>query len=181
MEMCLIGHWISESLIVRWAELTHEISCRTVAVKDVIDRLLVRPEEQRDVQFARNVYSYERNLTCVWTEIVLGNRFAVDHTIPFSIWRNNDLWNLVPTSPSVNSAKSDKLVSKRLLLASKHRIIHYWESMKDRATNRFVLEMRRSLLNTTDDSANWQEPAFAGLVQNVETLAMQRGLVRREP
>ncbi len=40
--MCVIGHWIGESLIVRWAELTHEIANYTVPVKDVIDRLLVR-------------------------------------------------------------------------------------------------------------------------------------------
>ena len=64
-EFCLIGHWISESLVLRWAELTHEISNRTVAVKDVVDRLLVVPESERDVQLARSIYSEVPDLRCV--------------------------------------------------------------------------------------------------------------------
>ncbi|MHB8205531.1 MAG: hypothetical protein ACYDHG_17760 [Desulfomonilaceae bacterium] len=46
----------------------------------------------------------------------------------------------------------------------------------------FVVELGRSLVGFSGyDPGNWQEPAFAGLVRNVETLALQRGLMRWEP
>lgn len=182
MEMSVIGHWIGESLIVRWAELTHEISNYTVPVKDVIERLLVRPAEGRDVGFARKIYSKAADLRCVWTGASLEKGFAVDHAIQFSVWHSNDLWNVFPAATKVNSSKSDKLVSKRVLLSSRDRIIHYWETLKQQAENRFVVELGRSLIGFTGyDPGNWQAPAFAGLVQNVETLALQRGLPRWEP
>ncbi|MGC8660427.1 MAG: class I SAM-dependent methyltransferase [Desulfomonilaceae bacterium] len=182
MEMCVIGHWIGESLIVRWAELTHEISNQLVEVKDVIERLLIRPAEGRDVGFARKIYSKEADLRCVWTGASLEKGFVVDHAIPFSVWRSNDLWNVFPAATKVNSAKSDKLISKRALLSSRDRIIHYWETLKQQAENRFVMELGRSLVGSPGyDPGNWQAPAFAGLVRNVETLAMQRGLMRWEP
>jgi len=180
-EMCLIGHWIAESLILRWAELTHEISKRTVPIKDVLDRLLVLPETERDVQFARKVYANTPSLHCVWTDKPLTARFVVDHTVPFSIWHNNDLWNLVPAHGQTNMEKSDKLVTQDLLVASRDRIIHCWEMLKSQAEERFVTEISRSLLRGPYQTLNWKQAAFSGLIENVETLAIQRGLPRWEP
>jgi len=180
-EMCLIGHWVGESLVLRWAELTHQLSNRTVAVKDVVERLLIIPETERDVHFARSVYGSSSDLRCVWTDEPLNMRFAVDHTVPFSVWHNNDLWNLLPAAPMVNSRKSDKLVTKELLLRQRDAIIEYWAMLKTAAEGRFTVEVGRSLVRGRYDPANWQALAFAGLVENVEALAIQRGLERWEP
>jgi len=180
-EMCLIGHWVAESLVLRWAELTHEISKRQVAVKNVVELLLRRPEADRDVQLARSIYSDIPDRMCVWTGLSLRKKFAVDHTMPFSIWRNNDLWNLLPTSPKVNADKSDKLVSLNALTSSRDRIVYYWEMMRERVESRFFLEIERSLVRGEYDKKNWQQAAFAGLVENVETVAVHRGLRRWEP
>lgn len=90
-------------------------------VKDVIDCLLVHPAEGRDVEFARKVYSKEADLRRVWTGASLEKGFAVDHAIPFSVWRSNDLWYVFPAATKVNSSKSDKLVSKRILITSRER------------------------------------------------------------
>ena len=151
-------------------------------MKDVIERLLARQAEGRDVGFAREVYSKQADLRCVWTGVSLEKGFVVDHAIPFSVWRSNDLWNVFPAATKVNSSKSDKLVSKRALLLSRDRIIHYWETLKQQAENRFVVELGRSLVGFAGyDPGNWQAPAFAGLVRNVETLALQRGLISWEP
>lgn len=180
-EMCLIGHWMGESLILRWAELTFKISNKTIPIKDVIDRLLIRPTTDRDVQFARSIYANLQGLDCVWTGVPLGRRFAVDHTVPFSIWHNNDLWNLLPAARDVNAKKSDKLISKRLLIKSKDRVIHYWGILKKNAEERFSVEVSRALVRGTLDLHNWEQAAFSGLVENVETLAIQRGLERWDP
>jgi SAM-dependent methyltransferase len=180
-EMCLIGHWVAESLVLRWAELTYRLSNKTVPVKDVVERLLIIPETERDVHFARSVYQGIDNLRCVWTDAALKKEFAVDHTVPFSIWHNNDLWNLLPSAPKANGAKSDKLVTKQLLFKQRDPIIHYWEVLKTAAEIRFYTEIDRSLVRGSYSPQNWQQPAFAGLVENVESLALQRGLERWEP
>lgn len=120
-------------------------------------------------------------LRCVWTDKPLSVSFAVDHTVPFSISRSNDLWNLLPADPKVNGRKSDKLVTKGLLCKRRDAILHCWDTMRVAAENRFAVELERSLLHEPYDPANWQYAAFAGLVEIVETLAAQRGLERWEP
>ena len=180
-EMCLIGHWLAESLILRWAELTFEISKETLPVKDVIDRLLIRPTTDRDVQFARSIYAGLPNLECVWTHAPLDKRFAVDHTVPFSICYNNDLWNLLPSALDVNVRKRDKLVTRQTLFRSKDSIIHYWGILKAKAEQRFSVEVSRALLRDGFNQVNWETPTFSGLVEKVEMLAIQRGIERWEP
>jgi hypothetical protein len=195
-EMSLIGHWVSESIILRWAELTYELSEKQVPVKDIIDRLLIRPVTDRDVQFARKIYAGTPDLRCVWTDRPLKKDFAVDHTIPFSISRNNDLWNLLPAAPAVNLAKSDKLVAKTVILKQRDAVIHCWELLQSQSPDRFEVEIGRALIHaplppqqpnnpTTNNRAagalSWQVSAFAGLIEQVETLAAQRGLLRWAP
>jgi hypothetical protein len=88
--------------------------------------------------------------------------FVADQAIHFSVWRSNDLWNVFPAATKVNSSNSDKLVSKRALLLSRDRIIHSWETIKQQAKNRFVMELGRSLVSFSGyDQGNWQGPAFA--------------------
>ncbi|WP_418156223.1 HNH endonuclease domain-containing protein [Pseudomonas aeruginosa] len=62
---------------------------------------------------ARPPRSYERAgvTRCTWSGRPLNQRFAVDHAIPFSLWANNDLWNLLQVDQQVNANKSDKLPS----------------------------------------------------------------------
>ena len=180
-EMCLIGHWISESLVLRWAELTREFSKGSVSTEEVVGLLLTRPEIGRDVSFARSTYANTTDLCCVWTGKPLRSKFEVDHAIPFSIWRSNDLWNLLPAAHDVNSRKSDKLVTKRALQSSRDRVTYCWELMKEEAEERFKVEISRSLIRGPYSAANWQRNAFEGLVENVEILAIQRGVPRWEP
>ena len=87
----------------------------------------------------------------------------------------------MPAAPRVNRSKSDKLVTKDLLIRRRDPIIQYWEILKTAADSRFAIEVQRSLVRGTYDTANWERLAFAGLVENVESLALQRGLERWEP
>jgi hypothetical protein len=118
----------------------------------------------------------------VWTLAPLGPAaFAVDHVIPFSLWLNNALWNLLPAAPRINTAKSDKLVCRETMLSRRDLIVHYWESLRAGNQSRFDNDLQRSLLWSRCSSENWQTAAFAGLVENVETLAAQRGTARWAP
>jgi hypothetical protein len=57
--------------------------------------------------------------------------------------------------------------------------IHYGETLKQQSENRFVVELGKSLVGFLGfDPGNWQAPAFAILVCNMEALALQLGQIR---
>ncbi len=114
-ELSLSGHWIQDALTLRWAELTSEISRKTISPSEVIERLLRIPVRERNVLDARKVYCDLPSRECVWSGGLLGSRFDVDHVLPYSLWRNNDLWNLLPANPQVNRDKGDRLPTNALL------------------------------------------------------------------
>jgi phage repressor protein C with HTH and peptisase S24 domain/SAM-dependent methyltransferase len=181
-EMCLLGHWIGEAIILRWAELTHQISERQVPVALVLDRLLAHPETERDVHASRDLFGAVTGLRCVWTNDPLSaRRFDVDHVIPFSLWHNNDLWNLVPADGRINNEKRDRLVTRNLLTDSRDRIIACWQLQRNHMPRRFDVELSRTLLGRSRAEAQWEKPAFAALVEAVEMLALQRGVQRWQP
>jgi hypothetical protein len=63
---------------------------------------------------------------CVWSAKALNNKYDIDHSMPFSRWPNNDLWNLLPTDSVINNQKSDRLPTEIKLIESKERIQHWW-------------------------------------------------------
>ncbi len=65
---------------------------------------------------------------CVWTDADLRRRqFAVDHCFPWSRWGNNDLWNLLPTTPRANNQKAERLPAPVLLSDARDRITEWWQ------------------------------------------------------
>jgi hypothetical protein len=66
---------------------------------------------------------------CTWSgqQIKKTDDLAIDHAIPFSVLFNNDFWNLLPAKNAVNANKTDKILSKTQLLASKSRILTAWQ------------------------------------------------------
>ena len=181
-EFCLVGHWIGEAIILRWAELAHSISKKELSL--ILEKLLIRPESQRDVTMMRKLYASLDNLESEWTGRPLratgteGTGFAVDHVIPFSLWHNNDLWNLLPADAKVNGQKSDRIVTRDTLRISEERIIHYWQEIRQRETFRFDCEISRTLLGRNTLETQWEKPAFTALIDAAEMVAIQRGIER---
>jgi SAM-dependent methyltransferase len=178
-EMCLIGHWIGEAIIMRWAELSHEFAKREVSIPDVLALLIIRPEAERNVLQAKDIYLNHSELACVWSGKPLTSLyFDVDHVIPFALWHNNDLWNLMPAHPKINNQKRDKIVDRETLRASRDRIVHYWRMACQESPCRFGAEVGRTLLGGYFPHDNWEIPAFSALSEAVETVALQRGVER---
>ncbi len=180
-EMSLLGHWISDAILFRWAELCVDLSGKRIDTATVLGQLITRPETERDVLDVRTLYSRQAHLTCVWTHVTLGRKWDVDHVIPFSLWHNNDLWNLLPADSTVNNNKRDKLVSRDTLTASRGTVIDYWQQSRSAMPERFDFEISRTLFGRNHAEPQWEKPAFAALVEAVETLAIQRHLDRWEP
>lgn len=145
-ELCVMGSWIRDATILRWAEQT-EVFAKAIdaagAVKAslVIDLLLLSPDQGRNVNEAQKYYAGLRSRPCVWSQRELvGQAFDVDHAMPFSYWRNNDLWNLFPASPTINSQKSDRLPTYRQLNCSRELIVDYWRGLNGAMGERFERE-----------------------------------------
>jgi len=177
-ELTLLGSWIIDSTILRWAELTSKFSKGQLKPSSIID-LLLKDEKSRQIIDARRIYSEHKEIRCVWTSQLITD-FDVDHIIPFSLWKNNDLWNLVPARSSVNRIKSDKLVTNSHLIKSKDNIIYYWKILIENEETRFLNEAK-ILSGKYLKKQNWENSLFSGLKEAVECTAIQRGIERWEP
>jgi ubiquinone/menaquinone biosynthesis C-methylase UbiE/SOS-response transcriptional repressor LexA len=180
-ELCLTGSWIQDATVLRWAELTEQLSKGAVKASQVIDCLLAIPDPARNVNDARGYFSKLAERVCVWSDRPLGgDRFDVDHAMPFSLWRNNDLWNLFPTAPGINGEKSDKLPTYRLLNQRRDAIIGSWRGIEGTMGERFRREAQTLLGRDPFESTNWEVRLFSRFVEAFEITAAQRGVPRWE-
>lgn len=182
-ELSLLGHWIIDAVIVRWAALTERFARRQgLRSGDVLPLLLARPEPERVTALARAAYQGAGVERCVWSGRQLkGEHMAVDHVIPFALWGNNDLWNLLPTHREVNRQKSDKLPAGELLDARRAEIYDDWALLRDALPLAFDAQAENLLGAPLSPSGRWQEALFGRLREAVEITALQRGAERWRP
>jgi len=180
-EMCLVGHWIGEAILLRWAELSRSFATQPVEIADILACLMTIPVAERATGEARNIFSRQTDLTCVWSDRKLSaHKFDLDHVIPFSIWHNNDLWNLLPTDPKINLQKRDKIVTLDLLFKRRDHLIHCWRILQQADPLRFFNQIGKTLLGNpvSVHAQNWENPVFDALAEATETFACQRGVQR---
>lgn len=181
-ELTYLGRWIRDAAILRWAELTAHFNEKgSYSISQILDVLLQEPVDHRDMDQSRKVYESLEELECVWSGKNLEDRrFEVDHIIPFTLWRNNDLWNMMPAEPKYNLLKSDKLPGHELLVKRKEQIIYYWEATRQRLQDRFQKESERfsSDYYLFGRNSNWQGKLFAALMEAVESTAIHFSTAR---
>ena len=167
------SHWIEESIIVRWAELCEDIN-KKGKIGEYTSLLLQPLEDVRSTNEAKALLQGLRTVECVWTGRML-RQYEIDHLIPFSIWRNNDLWNLLPASKKINNEKRDKIVTAKTIYARQDSIISYWRHYEQSFPERFHMQINRALGASGSD---WEKVSIDGLVTICERLARTRGLDR---
>ncbi|TFG60084.1 MAG: hypothetical protein E4H36_12665, partial [Spirochaetales bacterium] len=177
-EFVLLGHWIGDSIVFRWAELSSAMSKGLIGVHELLQILLLKPETEREIHEADKVFSAEAELTCVWSGKSITSRYAVDHGIPFSLRHDNSVWNLFPIDPKVNNSKSDKLPSEVLLQKRKDAIIHTWELLHENISSRFETDYCRFSGKDHFDKASWKNTLYRTFYETVETTAARRGVER---
>jgi len=112
----------------------------------------------------------------VWSGKDIRKGYDVDHVIPYSLWRNNDLWNLLPSHPVVNNKKRDRLPSRELIGKRRDVMVHYWRLINESSGERFFREVQR--VAGIQRNGNWEVPLFNAIVEAVEFTALQRGVER---
>lgn len=175
----LLGSFINgqDSILFKWAEFSVNISEDNLALKTVVEKVLKNPITERDIKHSKKIYkeiiSQESSINCVWTGEKIKS-YDIDHVIPFSIWKNNDLWNLLPAKSKINNLKRDKIPSPELIEKRKDEIIHYWDLINNRYQERFEKEIQIALLGK-NTSVDWQKQAILQLQKNCEYLISNRG------
>ena len=182
-ELTLLGHWIIDAVIVRWAALTERFAYRQgVRSGDVLPLLLATPEPERATTLARGVFVDAKVDRCVWSARSLKpGQLAVDHVIPFALWGNNDLWNLLPAHSAVNGQKSDKLPLGDLLIERRDAIIDNWTLLRDAVPDAFDRQALTLLGRGLTGGACWPDQLLGRLREAVEMTAVQRGVERWRP
>jgi len=199
-ELSLMGHWIRDAVILRWAEMTSRLSKGEIAPGSVIDKLLQSAEPWRMDPVVRALYEGLQEgprtesgvgvgqgmlgpgrlrLECVWTARPLTSDFDVDHAIPFAFWQASPSWNLFPADRGVNNAKRDKLPTSDLVRRRGEVIVACWKMLAAQMPVRFKRDSA-SLLGA-DPGDNWEKPLFSGFLEAIEYTASVRGAERWEP
>lgn len=179
--MELMGSFITgmHSILINWAEFTVEKD-KSLGMNQVLATLLKSPQEARNVLLSEKIFKSlkkkQGQLECVWSGIRITTDLNIDHVLPFSVWRNNDLWNLLPAKAKVNNHKRDKIPSLELLEKRKDRIISYWEFLWHTEQTGFEKEMNVNLITRQDfNHSNWENLAFNSLKDNCRYLIETRG------
>ncbi len=108
--------YVADNLqIVRaWRDLRwlHYLQGHNPGVPAIASKLQA-PQRKESMQLQRKFWQgiiTAKAVRCIYSEIVLSaDGFVLDHYVPWHFYAHNHLWNLVPTTATVNSAKSDKL------------------------------------------------------------------------
>ncbi len=173
MELSHLGYWVGQAVILQWAEKTARLG-QGIEVANVVNLLLDR-EDERSTTEARRIFADIPDLECVWTGASIKSRYDIDHVIPFDLWHNNDMWNLLPASPKANNAKRNKLPSTPMLTQRKDCIISYWEFLRQENPAQFDKE---ALTLGAIRQSNWQNELYAQMCNAIEVTALQRGVGR---
>jgi hypothetical protein len=68
-ELSLLGHWIADAVIVRWAELSERFGHRQgIRSSDVLPLLLARAEPERAGYLARQIFRKNGVERCTWSD-----------------------------------------------------------------------------------------------------------------
>ena len=138
-ELTLMGHWIRDAVVLRWADMTWRLSAGVLPRGKILDRLVLTSDPARFVESVRLFYAGQRpGLECVWTGRRLMGDFDVDHAIPFALWQDSSLRNLFPAARSVNNQKRDKLPSREIVRRRSEGIVENWRCLSREFPSRFV-------------------------------------------
>lgn len=175
----ILGSFIGgqDSILFKWAEFSVKASGKRLSIENVVNEVLKSPITERDIAKSKSFYKAilkkQGKVYCVWTGKPL-NSYDVDHLIPFSVWKNNDLWNLLPSQSNINNQKRDKIPSPELIERRKDLITYYWELINEKQPQRFQKEMQVALLGNNPFSS-WRQNAIIQLQDCCNYLISNRG------
>ncbi len=160
------------SILAQWATFTRRVSGGNFKLEEIMEMYLRHPVIERDYQEAVKLYTAKipEGLLCAWSGKPLNSEnIHVDHLLPFSVTKSNDLWNLIPSFSAVNSDKRDKIPGPELIHSRKDAIIGNWELLRSTFPERFDREMKLGLLRG-DEIGDWKNKAISRIMGRADFL-----------
>ena len=92
-----------------WGDFLQKNNPNTPAILSKTTTPVLRESLTKQRSFWSSVIS-STPIRCIYTnELIDINNFHLDHLLPWSFVAHNQLWNLIPTSPTINIAKNDSI------------------------------------------------------------------------
>lgn len=163
----------TSTIALKWKEKTDVLNDQTHEAMHIIDRLSNDDLAiERDTSDIRSIL--EDGMECVWSGKLLTPKTSdIDHVLPFSVWFNNDLWNLLPANKKINNQKRDKIPSPELVEKRADTILWYWKLYDERWHRKFRDELHVSLGCNQENC--FYEKALEALMQKSFYLINDRG------
>jgi len=158
----------------RWKEVTFKLNKKENIVNDIDQMIFKTIFSDRNTHFAKELMPNE--CECVWSgkELKRG-RYDMDHLLPYSVWFNNDLWNMLPCDRDINrNKKSDKIPSPSLIEKRSSVIIDYWNIYEKKAKSLFDYQIRTAL-SSSKNGINNKENFIEEMCRKAYYLIHQRG------
>ncbi len=98
-----------------WLQYMQKRNPTTPGLSSKLFPPLKRDTLARQTRYWREILRHPERpeLRCIYSgELLTAESFALDHYLPWSFVAHDQLWNLVPAPPAVNSAKSNRLPSE---------------------------------------------------------------------
>ena len=162
----------TSTIALKWKEKTDILNGKTREAMHIIDRL-----SNDNLSIERNTSDIRSilkdGMECVWSGKSLTSKSSdIDHVLPFSVWFNNDLWNLLPADKKINNQKRDKIPSPTLIEKRADIIIDYWKLYERKWPERFKNEITISL--SKHETSNY-DIAIEAMINKANYLAYDRG------
>ena len=175
----ILGSFINgqDSVLFKWAEFSVNASGNHLSVEKVLNEVLKSPITERDIAESKKHYKEilkkEGKVFCVWTGRNI-SKYDIDHLIPFSVWKNNDLWNLLPSDSRINNQKRDRIPTPEIIERQKNLIIDYWGIIFENQSTRFQKEIQVALLGNHSFNS-WKTTGISQLQNSCNYLIEKRG------
>jgi len=165
----------TSTIMDKWKQKTNLLNANQIISKDIIDKLSGDTLEVRETNTIRKLLP--DNKVCVWSGKKLqGDNYDVDHVLPFSVWFNNDLWNMLPTDRKLNQQKKKhKIPTRKLIKKRADIIIDYWNFYKKTMPLLFDSQIKVALIGEDDKNINKFEIAIESLCKKSDYLIFDRG------
>ena len=171
--------WIEPAILNEWIDVMRGYTANPVSWDEHLSALRwLEPEHDTGIVRAlgRKLRRSGSALFCVWTGRRLRDEFDVDHCFPFAAWPCNDLWNLLPSSTTVNRRKGHRLPAPDALEQARPRMLDWWDRayLRDASlATRFEDEVRSALpAAATDTDELTPESLFEGIM--IQQIVLKR-------
>lgn len=159
---------------------------RNPSTPNIVNKLFMpqqRGSLSNQTKFWKSVLKYQ-SLKCIYSgQILEPDRISLDHYLPWSFVAHDQLWNLLPVLPEVNSSKSNNLPSDQYFsefVNLQHlALITNYDHLPSRTWNKFTEPYIADLNLSNDDllEKNKLFKAYESTVKPLITLATKQGFL----